>query len=60
MPGLSVDTNIIVYSLNRDSGMYTEARAFMTEIAERDDVVMCEAEQSAVLPAADARLSRER
>lgn len=42
MGALSVDTNIIVYSLNRDSEMYEAARAFMIDAAARDDVILVE------------------
>jgi predicted nucleic acid-binding protein len=38
----SVDTNIIVYSPDRDSMMYEPARAYMTELAARSDVVLAE------------------
>jgi uncharacterized protein len=42
MGALSVDTNIIVYSLNRDSEMHGAAREFLAGIAPRNDVVICE------------------
>ena len=39
---LSVDTNIVVYSLNRDSDVHQPARAFMEELSLRTDVVIAE------------------
>ncbi len=39
---LSVDTNIILYAINSGCNEFPSARAFMDELAERDDVVICE------------------
>ena len=39
---ISVDTNILVYSLNEDSDLHESARAFMQELGGRSDVVVAE------------------
>ncbi len=39
---LSVDTNLLLYSLNQDCREYDQARAFLIELASSRDVVICE------------------
>ena len=39
---LSVDTNIFVYALNRNSDVYEPARSFLESLASRTDVVIAE------------------
>lgn len=39
---LSVDTNILVYALNRDSDVHEPARSFLESLAPRTDVVIAE------------------
>jgi toxin-antitoxin system PIN domain toxin len=39
---ISLDTNIVVHSANEDSPHFSAARGFLRELAERDDVVICE------------------
>ena len=42
LSGISVDTNIIVYSLNKDSDEHERARGFLEKLTERADVVIAE------------------
>jgi toxin-antitoxin system PIN domain toxin len=39
---ISVDTNILLYSLNADCAEHQRARAFMSELGTARDVVLCE------------------
>lgn len=39
---LSIDTNVLLYALNRDAPEHVAARRFMSECGERDDVAICE------------------
>ncbi len=39
---ISVDTNILLYALNGDCAENRAAREFLQEIADREDVVVCE------------------
>jgi toxin-antitoxin system PIN domain toxin len=39
---LSVDTNILLYSLNRDCPEHTRAQSFLAEIAGSQEVLICE------------------
>jgi uncharacterized protein len=39
---LSIDTNILLYALNRDCPEHDVAAAFLSDCAARDDVAICE------------------
>ncbi len=39
---LSIDTNILLYALNRDAPEHVLARSFVADCGQRDDVATCE------------------
>ena len=39
---ISVDTNLLLYSLNADCVEHVRARGFLSELGSSDDVVLCE------------------
>lgn len=39
---ISVDTNLLLYSLNSQAPEFDAARSFLEDLAERSDVVICE------------------
>ncbi len=39
---LSIDTNILLYALNRDADEFEAARDFLQDCSQRDDVAICD------------------
>lgn len=39
---ISIDTNLLLYSLNEDCAEHASARAFLEECSQRDDVAICD------------------